>query len=371
MWAWRWMRRGTSGTRRRACVVSGPQWVWGGAAVVVPCHCTCGRGCAVRFLPPFGQGGTLAAAVKTSGYLFNLRRHATTGKWYAQVTLRGVLVSTRCHKNAWQAAAELEWQLARWCAHTGELRSRYVSNAARLVELGRADAAGVLTEAVTVTPWELSRWDGGGGKAAPAGERLCFARGEACAVARHASLSPTHCAADAASAASSDSSSDSEEAEEEAAGDSDSDSDSESEEEAAGGGGQRRSASRAPAAPARPPPPPPPTARLAASGAGAGRRAPAPPPPAAAAAAAAPAPPRGRRLSRFAMSLRGLLPPVSDEVLASAVWRLYGVSAFEPTSSGGGVGRKRRRSEVAGGAGEEREGAAGGGSGGGRRRVGS
>jgi hypothetical protein len=67
------------------------------------------------------------------------------------------------------------------------------------------------------------------------------------------------------------------------------------------------------------------------------------------------------------MSLRGLLPPVSDEVLAAAVWRLYGVSAFEPTSHG--VGRKRRRSEVAGGVGE-REGAAGGG-GGGRRRVGS
>jgi hypothetical protein len=73
------------------------------------------------------------------------------------------------------------------------------------------------------------------------------------------------------------------------------------------------------------------------------------------------------------MSLRGLLPPVSDEVLAAAVWRLYGVSAFEPTSrssSGGGVGRKRRRSEVAGGAGEAREGAAGGG-GSGRKRVGS
>jgi hypothetical protein len=73
------------------------------------------------------------------------------------------------------------------------------------------------------------------------------------------------------------------------------------------------------------------------------------------------------------MSLRGLLPPVSDEVLAAAVWRLYGVSAFEPTSrsSGGGVGRKRQRSEVAGGAGEARDGAAGGGGSGGRRRVGS
>jgi hypothetical protein len=72
------------------------------------------------------------------------------------------------------------------------------------------------------------------------------------------------------------------------------------------------------------------------------------------------------------MSLRGLLPPVSDEVLAAAVWRLYGVSAFEPTSrSGGGVGQKRRRSEVAGGVGEAREGAAGGGGGSGRRRVGS
>jgi hypothetical protein len=301
--------------------------------------------------------------VKASGYLFNVLRNAKTGKWRAHVCLRGVKVTTRFHKHAWQAAAELEWQLARWCAHTGQPRSRYVSNAARLVELGRADAAGVLTEAMTVTPWDLSRWDGGGGKAAPAGERLCFARGEACAVARHASLSPTHCAADAASAASSDSSSDSEEEEED--GDSDSESD---EQEEAGGAGQRRSASRATAAAARPLPPPPAAARPATVGAGAGRRAPAPPPPP---AAAAPAPPRRRRLSRFAMSLRGLLPPVSDEVLASAVWRLYGVSAFEPTSrsgGGGGVSRKRRRSEVAGGVGEEREGATGGG---GRRRVGS
>jgi hypothetical protein len=113
--------------------------------------------------------------LKASGYLFNVRRHAETGKWYAQITLRGVPVYTRCRKHAWQAAAELEWQLARWCAHTGEPRSHYVSNVARLVELGRADAAGVLTEAVTVSPWELSRWDGGGGKAAPAGERLCCA----------------------------------------------------------------------------------------------------------------------------------------------------------------------------------------------------
>jgi hypothetical protein len=309
--------------------------------------------------------------VKPSGYLFNVRRHAKTGKWYAQITLRGVLVSTRYHKHAWQAAAELEWQLARWCAHTGHPRSRYVSNAARLVELGRVDAAGVLTEAVTVTPWDLSRLDGRGGKAAPAGERLCFARGEACAVARHASLASTRCAADVASAASSDSSSDSEEEEEEEAeGDSDSDSESEEEQEAAAGGGGRRRASRAPAAAARPPPPLAARPVAAGAGAGAGRRAPAPPPPPPA-TAAAPAPPRRRRLSRFAMSLRGLLPPVSDEVLAAAVWRLYGVSAFEPTSrsSGGGVGRKRRRSEVAGGVGEEREGAAGGG--GGRRRVGS
>jgi hypothetical protein len=60
-------------------------------------------------------------------------------------------------------------------------------------------------------------------------------------------------------------------------------------------------------------------------------------------------------------------PRTLAAVLAEAVWRLYGVSAFEPTSrSGGGVGRKRRRSEVAGGVGE---GAVGGGSG--RRRVGS
>jgi hypothetical protein len=133
----------------------------------------CVRGCAVRFKP--AGGGTPAVAVKASGYLFNLRRHAETGKWFAEIRLRGVRVSTRLHKHAWQAAADLEWQLARWCAHTGEPRSRYVSNAARLVELGRADAAGVLTEAVTVSPWELLRWDGGGGQAAPAGERLCCA----------------------------------------------------------------------------------------------------------------------------------------------------------------------------------------------------
>jgi hypothetical protein len=318
----------------------------------------------VRFNP--AHATKHATAAKASGYLFNVCRNATTGKWYAQITLRGLNVCTRLHKHAWQAAADLEWQLARWCAHTGEPRSRYVSNAARLVELGRADAAGVLTEALTVAPWELSHWDGSGGKAAPACERLCCARMWLGLRGCTSRLPSTHCAADAASAASSDSSSDSEEEEEEAE-DSDSDSESEEELEAAAGGGGRRSASRAPAAPARPPPPPP-RARPAAGGAGAGRRAPAPPPPAAAAAAA---PPRRRRLSRFAMSLRGLLPPVSDEVLAAAVWRLYGVSAFEPTSrsSGGGVGRKRRRSEVAGGAGEAREGAGGGG--GGRRRVGS
>jgi hypothetical protein len=336
--------------------VSGPLWL-------LRCRVTarvgvCVRGCAVRFKS--AGIGKIATAAKASGYLFYVCRDAKTGKWFTKVSLRGVQVITRHHKHAWQAAADLEWQLARWCAHTGEPRSRYVSNAARLVELGRADAAGVLSEAVTVSPWDLSRSDGRRGKAAPAGERLCCACGAP--VARHASLASTHCAADAASAASSDASSDSEEEEE--AGDSD----SESEEEAAAGGGGRRSASRAPAAPTRPPPP---AARPAAAGAGAGagRRAPAPPPPAPA-AAAAPAPPRRRRLSRFAMSLRGLLPPVSDEVLAAAVWRLYGVSAFEPASRG--VGRKRRRSEVAGGVGEEREGAAGGGGGGGgRRRVGS
>jgi predicted nucleic acid-binding Zn ribbon protein len=142
----------------------------GGAAVVVLRHCACGRACAVRFLA--ASSTKHATAVKASGYLFNVRRVAATGKWYAEITLRGVHVYTRLHKHTWQAAAELEWQLARWCAHTGQPRSRYVSNAARLVELGRADAAGVLTEAVTVAPWELSRWDGSGGKAAPAGERL-------------------------------------------------------------------------------------------------------------------------------------------------------------------------------------------------------
>jgi hypothetical protein len=147
--------------------------VVGGAAVVVLRHCACGHACAVRFKS--AGSGKPATAVKASGYLFNVRRDADTGKWYAHIVLRGVHVKTRFHKHAWQAAAELEWQLARWCAHTGQPRNRYVSNAARLVELGRADAAGVLTEAVTVAPWELSRWDGGGGKAAPAGERLCCA----------------------------------------------------------------------------------------------------------------------------------------------------------------------------------------------------
>jgi hypothetical protein len=114
----------------------------------------------VRFLAASGR--KTATAATASGYLFNVRRHAETGKWYAEINLRGVRMKTRQHKHAWQAAAELEWQLARWCAHTGQPRSRYVSNAARLVELGHADAAGVLTEAATVTPWDLSGRDGGG-----------------------------------------------------------------------------------------------------------------------------------------------------------------------------------------------------------------
>jgi hypothetical protein len=191
MWAWRWRRRGTSGTRRRACVVSGAVWCGAGR---LSCDCAfvwaCGNGCAVRFLAASGR--KTATAVKASGYLFNVHRHAQTGKWYAQITLRGVEVCTRLHKHAWQAAADLEWQLARWCAHTGTPRSHYVSNAARLVELGRADPAGVLTEAVTVTPWDLSRLDGGGGKAAPAGERLCCACVAVHAWLHHTALPPVH-----------------------------------------------------------------------------------------------------------------------------------------------------------------------------------
>jgi hypothetical protein len=172
---------------------TGVRGEWGAVGVgragccgVAPLHArvACVRGCAVRFKSPFARGGATAAAVKASGYLFNVRRDATTGKWYAQIKLRGLNVCTRYHKHAWQAAADLEWQLARWCAHTGQPRSHYVSNAARLVELGRADAAGVLTEALTVAPWDLSRLDGGGGKAVPAGERLCWAACGA-AVARH------------------------------------------------------------------------------------------------------------------------------------------------------------------------------------------
>jgi hypothetical protein len=133
-----------------------------------------------------------ATAVKASGYLFNVRRDAKTGKWYAQIKLRGVNVTTRLHKHAWQAAADLEWQLARWCAHKGQPRSRYVSNAARLVELGRADPAGVLTEAVTAAPWDMSRLDGGGSKAASAGERLCCARVAVHAWLHHTALPPVH-----------------------------------------------------------------------------------------------------------------------------------------------------------------------------------
>jgi hypothetical protein len=169
----RYERDAATGVRGELAAVS-----VGGAAVAVLCHCACGRGCAARFKAAHATKHTIAA--KASGYLFNLRRDAETGKWFAEIRLRGVQVKTRLHKHAWQAAAELEWQLARWCAHTGTPRSHCVSNAARLVELGRADAAGVLTEAVTVAPWDLSRWDGGGGKAAPAGERLC-ACGALCA----------------------------------------------------------------------------------------------------------------------------------------------------------------------------------------------
>jgi hypothetical protein len=112
----------------------------------------------VRFRSPFTRGLKITAA-EASGYLFYVRCDAETGKWFAELTLRGVLVRTRYHKHAWQAAAELEWQLARWCAHTGTPRSHYVSNAARLMVLGRADAAGVLAEAVKMAPWKLSRWD--------------------------------------------------------------------------------------------------------------------------------------------------------------------------------------------------------------------
>jgi hypothetical protein len=148
--------------------VSGPLWVWAGWLLWWYCATwrACGRGCAVRFKS--ARNGKPATAAKASGYLFCVRRHAETGKWYAQITLRGLNVHTRHHKHAWQAAAELEWQLARLCAHTGEPRSHYVSNAARLVELGRADAAGMLTEAVTVTPWDLSRWDAPSTAARPA-----------------------------------------------------------------------------------------------------------------------------------------------------------------------------------------------------------
>jgi hypothetical protein len=113
----------------------------------------------VRFTP--ASSTFQATAKEASDYLFNVYLSAESGRWFAEISLRGVQEYTRLHKHAWQAAAELEWQLARWCAHTGQSRSHYVSNAARLVELGHADAAGVLTEAVTVALWDLSCWDGG------------------------------------------------------------------------------------------------------------------------------------------------------------------------------------------------------------------
>jgi len=100
-----------------------------------------------------------STASSASGYLFNVLHDSSARKWRGHVRLLGVPACTGYYKHPWQAAAAMEWQLAQWCAHTGQPRSHYVSNAARLVSLDHADAGGVLREAVVVEPWDLSRWD--------------------------------------------------------------------------------------------------------------------------------------------------------------------------------------------------------------------
>jgi len=115
----------------------------------------------VRFKAPHST--TPATASSASGHLFNMYYNSSTRKWRGQISLLGVPVRTGFYAHPWQAAAELEWQLARLCAHTGQPRSRYVSNAARLVALGHVDESGVLIEAVDVEPWDLSQWPAGGG----------------------------------------------------------------------------------------------------------------------------------------------------------------------------------------------------------------
>jgi hypothetical protein len=98
-------------------------------------------------------------AAEASGYLFYVHWHAEKCTWYAQISLCEVRVTTRYHTYPWQAAAELEWQLARWCRHFDMPRSDYPSNAAWLLELDILTAEGVLPEPVEVEPWEWSRWD--------------------------------------------------------------------------------------------------------------------------------------------------------------------------------------------------------------------
>jgi hypothetical protein len=104
---------------------------------------------------------TTATATEASGFLFNLT-FTVEGRWTGQVSLLGRTARVGPHAEAWQAAVELEWQLARWCAHTGIARSHYVSNAARLLELGFVDAEGVVSDIVIAVPWALSKWKSAG-----------------------------------------------------------------------------------------------------------------------------------------------------------------------------------------------------------------
>jgi len=152
-WAWRWTSRCTSGMRRRA-------WRVSGCVVACACAhaaaCVCVVVCAVRFKAPHSIKPSTASSA--TGHLFHLQYDSRRRKWRGEISLLSVPAYTASYAHPWQPAAALEWQLARWCEHTGQPRSHYVSNAARLVSLGHADADGALHEPVEVEPWDLSPW---------------------------------------------------------------------------------------------------------------------------------------------------------------------------------------------------------------------
>jgi len=135
------------------------EWLCG-VATALSCECDAACGCvvvvcAVQFKAPHTSKPSTASSA--TGYLFNVLYKSSNRKWRGEIGL-GVPVWTGCYVHPWQAAAALEWQLARWCEHTGQPLSHYVSNAAQLVALGHVDESGVLREAVVVEPWDLSPW---------------------------------------------------------------------------------------------------------------------------------------------------------------------------------------------------------------------